>query len=113
MGGNIVSPFARLAPDDRAADYAQQLDRVEILQGRIVDVHFTANGSQYGLAEHGLGRAFVGAFLMGQSGGEQIGKVYTPERILTVALQYDPAIHIAVRWSESYTSDGLFRYWVF
>lgn len=68
-----VDPFDRrileegdTASSNPAADHADQLQRVPIIQGRIVEGSW-ATGEQTALINHGLDRRFVGAFVIGQS----------------------------------------------
>lgn len=115
-----VTPFDRrileegdTASSNPAADHADQLQRVPILQGRIVDVELPG-GQQAILTSHGLGRRFVGVLLLGASSTIRGPRFLTPESVDSDIPEGDSTINFhTIVTSPSFADDETIRVWVF
>lgn len=88
--------------------FAQQARRTPILDGRLVTVTFDAASSAQ--ARHALGRAYVGAIVVGVSAAHaSLIAAATPA--IAEAAGYDPKTHVHVLANGSYS--GTVALWVF
>jgi hypothetical protein len=78
-----LKPYPRKpgAIDDHVADFAEQLLALPVLDGLLLTVDVTTTGSVV-LYEHGLGRAYRGAILAGQSNDAAAVRTCTPEAVI-------------------------------
>lgn len=98
-------------------DREEQLERFSILHGRALDMTFES-GSAAARANHGLGRKFVGALIIGVTTNfsdtwwDEVC-VMTPER--ATAAGYNPAEQVVVRrrFYGGAIGEVEFRVWVF
>lgn len=103
-----VKPYQRKPGlKDPAADQFDQLSKVSLLDGRELDVAFEA--SILLVTRHGLGRAFRGAIVVGQSDISQRISSATPQAVQLAG--FDPTTHIALYCSAA--TSMTVRLWVF
>ena len=114
-----VAPFDRrileegdTASSNAAADHADQLQRVPILQGRLVAFTFPA-GEQSAHIEHLLARKYLGAFIVGQDNVTALFyNIATPERT-DGSSDGDSAVNFLIGSNTPAASDQALRAWVF
>lgn len=97
---------AKTSTHDRDVEHARQA--VPFLTGRLLDVSISGGG--LAIQEHGLGRAYVGAWVIGQTGNNDLATIATPEA--TASAGQDPAKVILLDpIGAGFT--GTIRLWVF
>ena len=112
MGEQLIAPQRRFSPVDDSADFADRVVRVALLQGRVIDFPvLVTDGTAFLTVDHGLDRAFVGAWVIGQSQGDKNLRIYTPED--TDSRGGDSKTQVGARINSTASVDMFFRLWVF
>ena len=113
-----VDPFDRrileegdTASSNPAADHADQLQRVPIIQGRLITIEFPS-GTTAAVFNHGLGRRYIGAIEAGTASTLRIVRVATPG-LTDASPDGDAAINVFADISSDPGVDLSYSLWVF
>lgn len=90
-------PLAQLSPAERAREYDDQADEL----GGASPVAAALTSATTAYVRHGLGRRYVGAFVVGQTAGGGECRVLPPETVS--AAGQDPRVVMGLSFSSAFT----------